>query len=183
MNDRREEELITSAGRLTKEVAPGRDLWPAIADAIERPARQPWQMSYLAQAATVLLLIGASSAVTYVMVRDTAAPIVSDGEALIVEPVSYADHHALGPKYKKAHVELEAQLQDELKRLPPDTRGEVERNLAIIRGAIAEISVALDSEPDNALLQQMLLKSYQEELSLMQHVGGLTQRVTARKDI
>ena len=33
------------------------------------------------------------------------------------------------------------------------------------------------------VLQQLLLKSYQEELSLMQHVGGLTQRVTARKDI
>jgi hypothetical protein len=183
MNDRREDELITKAGRLAQDVAPGRDLWPSIAEAIEQRKRRPWHMSYLAQAAAVLLLVGASSAVTYVMVRDTAAPIASDSGGLIVEPVSYADHHALGPKYEKAHDELEAQLQEELERLPPNTRADVERNLTIIRGAIAEISVALDAEPDNALLQQLLLKSYQEELMLMQHVGGLTQRVMARKDI
>lgn len=183
MNDRREQEPITGAGELAREIAPQRDLWPAIAEAIQKPARRPWHMSYLAQAATVLFLIGASSAVTYVMVQNTAAPVISDAGGLIIEPVSYADHHALGPKYKQAHVDLEAQLQDELRRLPPATRADVERNLTIIRGAIAEISVALDAEPDSALLQQLLLKSYQEELSLMQHVGGLTQRVTARKDI
>lgn len=182
MNDKREDELITRAGRLAQEVAPGRDLWPAVAEAIERP-RRSWQTSYLAQAAAVLLLIGASSAVTYVVVHDAATPIAADAGGLIVEPVTYVDHYALGPKYREARGELEAQLDDELERLSPDTRADVERNLTIIRGAIAEISVALDSEPDNALLQQLLLKSYQEELTLMQHVGGLTQRVMARKDI
>jgi hypothetical protein len=182
MNDEREDELITKAGRLAQEVAPGRDLWPAIAEAVERP-RRSWQMSYLAQAATVLLLIGASSAVTYMLVNEGGAPRRIEMQDVIVEPVTYIDHYGLGPKYREAHGELEARLEGELERLSPATRADVERNLTIIRGAIAEISVALDAEPDNALLQQLLLKSYQEELTLMQHVGGLTQRVMARKDI
>lgn len=184
MNERREDGLMLRAGQLAKGVAPGRDLWPGIADAIETPARRPWQMSWVAQAAAVLLLVGASSAVTYVVVDGGRGLVRSDTTNVIGRPVSYGGE-VLGADvdYQKARGELEKQLQDELRHLAPDTRADVERNLTIIRGAIAEISVALDAEPDNALLQQLLLKSYQEELTLMQDVGGLTQRAMARKDI
>lgn len=184
MNDRREDELMLRAGQLAKGVAPGRDLWPGIADAIETPARRPWQTTWIAQAAAVLLLVGASSAVTYVLVDEGQIPIRSEMTNVVARPVSYGgDVLGADADYQRARGELEKGLQDELKRLAPDTRADVERNLTIIRGAIAEISVALDAEPDNALLQQLLLKSYQEELTLMQHVGGLTQRAMARKDI
>ena len=38
-------------------------------------------------------------------------------------------------------------------------------------------------EPSNALLQELLLKTYREELAVMRKVGGLTQDVMLRNDI
>jgi hypothetical protein len=86
-------------------------------------------------------------------------------------------------EYQEAHGDLAARLDDELARLSPESREEVELNLAMIRGAIAQINAALEKEPDNALLQDLLLKTYHEELALMQRVGGLTQHVMSRRDI
>ena len=71
----------------------------------------------------------------------------------------------------------------ELDRLTPEARVEVEENLALIRNAITEINLALEDEPDNALLQELLLKTYREELMVMRKVGGLTQNVMSRNDI
>ena len=71
----------------------------------------------------------------------------------------------------------------ELDRLSPDIRAEVEENLAVIRDAITEINSALEEEPDNFLLQELLLKTYREELTVMRNVGGLTQNVMSRNDI
>jgi hypothetical protein len=67
--------------------------------------------------------------------------------------------------------------------LPPEARADVEKNLVIIRSAIGDINTALEGEPESALLQELLLNTYREELSLMQRVGGLTQRVMSRRDI
>ena len=78
---------------------------------------------------------------------------------------------------------LQAQLDVELERLSPEAREEVQENLAMIRGAIGQINKALAEEPDNSLLQELLLQTYREELALMQRVGGLTQHVMSRKDI
>ena len=68
-------------------------------------------------------------------------------------------------------------------RLPPETRADVEASLQTIRGAIADINAALTAEPDNPLLQRLLLSSYREELAFMQQVNGITTTVMRRNDI
>jgi hypothetical protein len=95
----------------------------------------------------------------------------------------FGGRYSLGVGYQEAHRDLEAQLDTELARLSPQAREEVEANLAIIRGAIGQINRALAEEPDNPLLQELLLQTYREELALMQRVGGLTQHVMSRRDI
>ena len=85
--------------------------------------------------------------------------------------------------YQEAHGDLAAQMEDELVRLSPEIRADVEKNLTIIRTAIRDINTALHNEPESALLQDLLLSAYREELSLMQRVGGLAQHVMSRKDI
>ena len=62
-------------------------------------------------------------------------------------------------------------------------RADVEENLAVIQNAVDEISAALASEPNNALLQEMLADAYRKELAVMRHVGGLARNATARNDI
>ena len=59
----KDEKLMEAAERLSKEIRPERDLWPEIAATINAPAAKRWSPLF-AQAAAVVLLVGASSAVT-----------------------------------------------------------------------------------------------------------------------
>ncbi len=183
MNDiERDDKLIAAGSALSTEISPERDLWPGIAEAIAQPKRSRW-MPVFAQAAAVVLLIGASSGVTYFAVKDQQQIIEVVPQGLVFEQASFGGRYTLGVEYQEARGDLAARLDVELARLSPEAREEVELNLSMIRGAIAQINAALTDEPDNALLQELLVKTYREELALMQRVGGLTQYVMSRKDI
>ena len=99
------------------------------------------------------------------------------------EFVSFGSDYELGEGFQDARTNLAADLDIELDRLSPEARAGVEENLAVIRSAIIEISNAMDAEPDNALLQELLMKAYREELAVMGRVGGLTHKVMSRNDI
>ena len=181
-DDERNDKLITAATKLSTEIAPERDLWPDIAASITQPRRPGW-MPMFAQAAVVILLIGASSGLTYFATKGQQQPILEVTPELLFERAAFGGRYTLGMDYQEAHGDLAAQLEDELLRLSPETRADVEENMTIIRTAIGDINAALEQEPENALLQELLLSTYREELSLMQRVGGLTQHVMSRKDI
>lgn len=192
--DRTEDRIMQAAGRLATDVAPERDLWPGIERAIARPARparpagwagwagRAWQ-PMLAQAAAVVLLVGASSAITWFAVKEEPRIVEVPRPGLTSEFVSYTAPQALGPEYMDARDALVTQLDRELAQLSPETRAEVERNISVIRGAIAEISAALDRDPDNRLLQQLLVDTYREEAAIVRKVGNLTYGLMPRQDI
>ncbi len=181
----REDELTAMAGELAREIAPSRDLWPGIEAAIaedSKPGRGGWFPRYLAQAAAVVLLVGGSSGLTYLAMKDSAKPMeVVVTPDLVFEQTSFA-RYDLGPGFQDARSRLQSQLDDELAKLAPEPRSEVEENLATIRQAIGEINEALEAEPDNVLLQELLLRTYRDELTVMRRVGGLTQDVTMRNN-
>ena len=183
--------LMESARELPAEVLPERDLWPAIEAAIREPAApsKGWSfnpMSLLAQAAVVVLLVGGSSGLTWLAVKDdakTVVPAPASNATLNASLASFGDRYSLGPGFQDARRDLEARLAEELELLPPETRVNVEENLATIRGAIGEINEALAAEPDNQLLQELLLSSYREELAVMRKVNGISSAVMLREDI
>ncbi|NOR36089.1 MAG: hypothetical protein GQ577_05015 [Woeseiaceae bacterium] len=178
----RDDKLIAAASNLSTEISPDRDLWPGVARAIAEPQRSRW-MPRFAQAAAVVLLVGASSMLTYLGTKDQVQIIEVVPAGLVFEQASFGGQYALGMGYQEAHRDVEAQLRAELERLSPTARADVEQNLAMIRGAIGQINNALAGEPDNPLLQELLLQTYREELAMMQRVGGLTQHVMSRRDI
>lgn len=181
--DDRDDKLIAAAAGLATAVAPQRDLWPAIEEAIEAPQRRAWRPSF-AQAAAILLMIGASSGLTYVVTNEQQRPVMTQvTPELVFQNAAFSGSYSLGPDYQLAYGDLAAELDTEMRRLSPEARAAVEENLAVIRAAITEINAELENEPNNALLQDLLTKTYREELALMQHVGSLTQRVMARKDM
>ena len=182
MNDRDEDRIMQAAARLTTEVSPERDLWPGIEEAIRKPQRS-WWTPMLAQAAAVVMLVGASSMVTYVLVKEEPQIIEVARPTLTTEFTAHARANTLGAEYDQARGDVADRLDRELSRLSPQTRAEVERNLVVIREAIAEISTALEEEPDNRLLQELLVATYREEVAIMQRVGQLTSKVLARQDI
>jgi len=182
LDDNRDDKLLAAAARLATEIRPQRDLWPGIEQAIKAPQRSRWTPLF-AQAAAVVLLVGASSLVTYVLVKEDAQVIEVVRPALTTQTAAFDNRPLLGQEYTRAHGAVQSQLDQELQRLSPETRADVERNLAVIRQAIADIDQALLKEPDNELLQDLLAKAYREELAIMQRVGNLTQQVMSRQDI
>jgi hypothetical protein len=187
MSTDNDDKLMADAARLAREITPERDLWPGIEARIAAPARKERRTGWwpgLAQAAAVLVLVGGSSLLTYTLMDKEPVVVerpVSDG--LVLENASFGGQLEMSNGYKLARTNLQAQMDRELAKVTPETRAAVEENLAEIRGAIGEINAALEKEPNNALLQELLLKSYQEELSVMRKVGGLTQSVMSRNDI
>ena len=178
----RNDKYVATAGRLATEIGPERDLWAGIAAGIAPPRRSRWT-PMLAQAAAVVLLVGASSGLTFLAMKDDQPPVQVITPELLFEPARFSSGYALGPEYFEARSDLAVQLDEELGRLSPEVRADVEENLRLIRSAIAEINAALEEEPTSMLLQQLLLDAYQDELALMHRVGGLTNRVMAREDI
>ena len=96
MREAKGDELIRAARRLGKGIAPGRDLWPGIAEAIRDPeAAEPvlpdrgWQR-YLAYAAAVVLLTGGSSGITWLAMDEAPPEYVAEErvEPLQLQPVS-----------------------------------------------------------------------------------------------
>ena len=185
MNDiERDDELIAAASALSTEISPDRDLWPGIEQAIATPKRSRWT-PMLAQAAAVVLLVGASSGVTYFVVKEDSAPVqvqvmVPD---LQFEQTAFGAEYTLGSVYRSAEGNYQEAWDQEFERLSPEVRADVEANLTLINDVIAEINLALEKNPDSVLLQDLLVRSYRERHALLRRVGTLTQNVMLRKDI
>lgn len=177
-----DDKLDRAARQLATEISPERDLWPDIIAEITAPKRSRWTPMF-AQAAAIVLLVGASSAVTYVAVKNDNIPVVSIAPELVFEQASFGGNYHLGPGFQDARNGLRAELDVELARLSAETRSDIQANLEMIHKAIVDINAALEQEPDNVLLQQKLLRAYREELTLLRLVGGLTRNVMMRNDI
>lgn len=180
MND---DKLMKAAGQLSTEISPERDLWPDIATAIEKPAPRRWA-PMLAQAAAVVLLIGASSTITYMVTsKDSASGPVIASPDLIFEQASFGNRYTLGPGFQDARDSLLAELEFALQRLPPAAQEDIGFNLKLIHDAIFDMNNALEADPENLLLQERVLRTYRDELSLLRRVSGLTRNVMMRNDI
>ncbi len=184
-----DDDLMARAAKLDTSVPPARDLWPEIEKAIsvtERPNRAIWN-SVWARAAAVVLLVGGSSGITYLAMNDGTDTMSASIETpdLVFTPVSgsFGSQYTLGPDYQDARRELAIRVDEELENLAPDTREAVIANLASIRQAIEDINKALDEEPDSVLLQELLLDTYRDELSLLNKVDGITRAAMRRGDI
>lgn len=177
--------LTKAASKLVAGEQPQRDLWPEIEAAITEPQKRRWQFPF-AQAAAVLLLVGGSSAVTYVAMQDRDAEVVPQmmvTTGLKIQPAAFGNHYELGADYEEARASLTLQLEQELESLPPETRADIEKNLAAIQTAIAEINELMADQPNNVMLQRLLMSNYRRELEVLSGMSGMTTGVMSRSDI
>lgn len=181
-NQNFDDKLMEAARLLETKAIPERDLWPGIESAIRPPARNRWNTLF-AQAAAVVLLVGASSGITYLAMSKNAGYTTPVPPGLNFEQASFGDHYMLGPDYQDARNTLRAQFDEKIESLSPEAKAEVVRDIDAIRSVIEEINRALSNDPDNALLQELLLSTYKEELSLMIRVDNVTSAAMYRNDI
>ena len=173
--DRESGTLDTALDALPREVQPGRDLWPGVAARLEPrggigAGRRLWP------AAAAEALVAVTALVTAGLLRHEATPVARQAPA--VPAVTYAaatfgPGQVLDPAYDAARRELARTLSARIDRLPPEARRQLERNLAELRRASAEINAALELSPGDPLLEELLLNAYQDELAVLASVNQL----------
>jgi uncharacterized membrane protein YdfJ with MMPL/SSD domain len=167
--------LDAALDALPRSIEPGRDLWPAIEARLESREVRGGRRWLWPAAAAVLLVVG-SSLITATLLRDDE-PLVARrapaDRALSYAAASFGPGQALGPAYEVARQDLTRTLSARIDRLPPDARRQVEKNLAEIRRASAEINAALELSPGDPLLEELLLNAYQDELAVLASVNQL----------
>jgi len=131
---------------LPTEIQPTRDLWPAIDR--QRPRLRTW-IPLAAAAALAISLVG--------------------GRALIPPPAPPAP----APAEDAWRTELETanasfrEALDASPELDPQVRAVIEKNLADIDRAIAEIEQALEKNPSSAMLQKALVAMEQQRIDVL----------------
>jgi hypothetical protein len=74
------------------------------------------------------------------------------------------------PRYLRERQALLQSLSARLAKLPPPTRQKVLQSLATIHQSMQQIQQALGKEPGNALLQELLIDTYQSEMQVLSTV-------------
>jgi len=74
------------------------------------------------------------------------------------------------PRYERQRAALLRSLQTQLATLSPETRAKVTASLATIEKAKQDLEQALGKDPGNALLQELLINTYQDEMRVLTDV-------------
>jgi len=165
---------------LPRSIEPENDLWPGIATRLEprasrarRPAWRSWALQALA--AVLFMALGAG------LERRLGGPAVpsaspeGDATAPAAAVAEAGDFRAVEADYLRAKEELWRAVvlrRDVLPRdrLTPETLEVVDRNLRLIDEAIDELHAALERDPGNPRLEELLLASHRQEMHLLQHL-------------
>jgi hypothetical protein len=167
MNSRK----VQRIDELARDLPPARDLWPGIAAAIEADklsrraettvARRPRWLPAAGMAAAVALvalgvLIGQYTA------KQPNVEVADVGKS--ATPTAIIPAALRDAEYRKQRDELLVEVKQKLAGMPAAERAKVAGSLATLQRSIQEIEAALGRDPANALLQELLVSSCQEEM-------------------
>jgi len=180
---------VSKLSELPREIPPPRDGWPAL-EAKLREARAPLsegsaesqggtaparrsrpRITGIAALAAVLAAVVVGISLDRWMLAPAHPTAVTAGtegsrgasEAL---PVAYVTD----PRYLRERAALLRSLDARLAKLPPATRTKVLQSLATIHQSMHSIQQALGREPGDALLQELLIDTYQDEMQVLSTV-------------
>lgn len=86
------------------------------------------------------------------------------------EPTALDASYVSDPRYQRQRAALLRSLQAQLATMPPETRAKVTASLATIEKAKEDLEQALGKDPGNALLQELLINTYQDEMRVLTDV-------------
>jgi len=185
-------ELRSRLAKLPRSVEPSRDLWAGIEQEITATARHTAQPARRAMGLRWAAAAGVAGLVLGVLLmwpmRQASVPQLAQNPGMPSATVPSATLPAgrvaqvmpgqPGYSFVPASTDavrqkLRAQVATQLATLPPATREKVEKNLLIIKNAVTDIQSALAKDPGNALLQDLLVSTYQNELDTLANVQAL----------
>ena len=158
---------VTALRDLPQAIEPGRDLWPQIeAQLAEGGRAASTRLRWLAAAAMVgCVAVG-------IWIGRSVLPGAAPQLAQSSRPASGTMQTAWvsDPRYQRQHDALMQSLAAQLATLPPASRAKVMTSLAAVRQAKQELEDALGKDPGNALLQELLVNTYQDEMRVLTDV-------------
>lgn len=92
------------------------------------------------------------------------------------EPGAWHTAYVMDSKYTRQRAELVKDLEARLAALPPDSRAKVVSSLQTISDSKRDLEAELGKDPSNALLQELLVNTYQDEMRVLTavHEAGST---------
>jgi hypothetical protein len=188
---------VSSLRELPQAIEPARDLWPQIearlngiqaaapsaTGALIPQRRSGARLRWLAAAAMVAsvavgvwigrtLLPGGAGPVSVAVNPTTGHAVTSpQGTPTGIAPPTVTDvGYVSDPRYQRQRAALLRSLQAQLATMPPATRDKVTASLAAIEKAKEDLEQALGKDPGNALLQELLVNTYQDEMRVLTDV-------------
>lgn len=188
-------ESIVGEAATLGEIPPSRDLWPGIEERLgarkvvplasrrsgSGARRFSFTVTQLAAAAVAFLLIGGLAVwgLRNVERVDSNGPAIlaegpgnrAEGVVTVVDAPEASSDWAMND----AVSDLERVYRENRDRLDPATARTVERNLAVIDGAIEEIRSALAEDPADPFLHSHLARTQQRKLDLLRETVTMTR--------
>ena len=182
------ERKVGSLRELSPAIEPARDLWPQIearinaersttaAAALPRIARaRAVPPRWLAAAAVVASVavgvwIGRSLLPAARSGAGVESPLSASRATFADAPTALDVAYVSDPRYQRDRAALMKTLQARLAALPPPARDKVMASLAAISRAKQDLENALGKDPGNALLQELLVNTYQDEMRVLTDV-------------
>jgi hypothetical protein len=178
---------IGSLRELPRDIAPPRDLWQGIeariaADksaGLEAPPRRfarTARLRVLAAAAVIVALaVGIWIGRTVLPVPGGAAPggmpagggLSANNNMAGSEPGAFHAAYVMGSKYITQRAQLVKDLESRLAALPPESRAKVLSSLQTINDSKRDLERELGKDPSNALLQELLVNTFQDEMRVL----------------
>lgn len=164
-------------------IQPPADVWPMVSAKIQTSAA-PGEKKHKAftfrapewgwpAAAAVLLVMISSAVTTLVMGRQqSGAPTVATSRPSIADG-NLATLSRREASYRNTADELWAAVNARRDQLSPQTIATVERSVMLIDAAILEAREALASDPNNAVIADMLSARYERKVDLLKRATEL----------
>ena len=182
-----ESSKIRRLSELPREIAPPHDGWPALEARLRESGRpqseagvhqgreaEPARRRHLRRFATLAaVLVAVAVGVSIDRWVLSPGPPTAPGTAIqgnggAGEGIAVA--YVTDPRYVREREALLRSLDGRLAKLPPPTRKKVLESLAAIHQSMRQIQQALGREPGNALLQELLIDTYQNEMQVLSTV-------------
>jgi hypothetical protein len=180
---------ISRLGELPREIAPPHDGWPALEARLRASAsghpddgaqpgsreggirrRRPRLTGIAAVAAVLAAVVVGVSIDRWMLSPAHPAPRAASASRVGTAGGQLQVAYVTDPRYLRERAALLRSLNARLAKLPPPARKKVLQSLAAIQQSMRQIRQALGREPGNALLQELLIDSYQNEMQVLSTV-------------
>jgi hypothetical protein len=158
---------VRSLQQMPQQIEPARDLWPQIQAQLQ-PRRRSWAVPATLAASALLATI---AFVTGYRIHEAGrAPTAEADSGALIRAALVPD-----PAYQSSREALLRELPAKLAQLPADSQQHVRDSLQAIQQALRDIEAELGRDARNVLLQELLIRTQQEEMRVLATVEEIDE--------